>query len=316
MFRNLFVPCTWLALGCAALSSPAAAQVAERQPSRPWLVAFETPDGYRIRLDSQAPHAKALLLTGSPEGRLLATQPLQLDADGDWTLDLGPSEALARDGLELRVVVAQSGAGFDAVPGEGHSGAHWSNSLTVGSAAILAGPNGGSGQRGDLVITEFMKDPSAVGDSDGEWVELVNPGPISVQLAGWMLHDGGSNAHVIQAQGPFLIVTPGTRLVLGNEDDASLNGGVSVDYEYSSFTLSNGADEIFLTARNGDLIDAVSYDDGALWPDLPGMSISLNPAIEHAVLNDDPLAWCQSGTLISPTSTDTGTPGGANDLCP
>ena len=171
-------------------------------------------------------------------------------------------------------------------------------------------------QRGDLVVSEFMKDPSAVPDSQGEWIELYNTTDRDINIEGWTLSDGKSNNHTL-ANGKQLIVVPrGGYLVLGNNADPATNGGVKVHHQYSGFTLANGADSIILTSRSGKLVDRVDYDDGIFWPDLSGRSINLHPVSMNAYTNDDARLWCHSTTQLFSGATDTGTPGVFNDVCP
>ncbi len=175
---------------------------------------------------------------------------------------------------------------------------------------------GDPAQTGHVLITEFMKDPSAVSDTRGEWIEVYNNLPWRVNLEGWVLSDDGGSSHVISTGGAGLRVGPGGYLVLGNSSDPALNGGIQVDYVWSSFSLANGADQIVLSRPNGTLVDRVAYDDGMLWPDQAGRSICLKNSARDAVLNDDPANWCHSSTPISGTNTDTGTPHLDNDACP
>jgi hypothetical protein len=171
-------------------------------------------------------------------------------------------------------------------------------------------------QRGDVVVTEIMKDPVFVSDSAGEWFELYNPTHKTRNIAGWHLLDQGSNKHTIDNGGNLLLIAPGQRLVLGIDADPAANGGVQVDYEYAGFTLANGADSILLVARNGVLVDQVDYDDGIFWPDTPGAALNVRPSAMDALLNDDPQNWCSAQTPIGAGNPDKGTPGASNDLCP
>ena len=50
---------------------------------------------------------------------------------------------------------------------------------------------------GDIVVTEIMKDPSAVSDADGEWFEVYNTSNSAIDMGGWSVSDGGSNAFTI-----------------------------------------------------------------------------------------------------------------------
>lgn len=179
--------------------------------------------------------------------------------------------------------------------------------------ALQAGP---PAQSGHVVITEIMKDPNSVSDARGEWIEVYNALPWRVNLEGWVLSDDSGSAHVIATGGTGLRMAPGAYLVLGNSTDMGLNGGIHVDYAWSSFSLGNGADQIVLSRPDGTLVDRVAYDDGVAWPDLAGRSISLKISARDALRNDDPLNWCHSSSTISPTNADTGTPHLDNDACP
>ena len=47
------------------------------------------------------------------------------------------------------------------------------------------------GSAGAMVITEIMKDPDAVMDSQGEWIELTNVSDEAIELKGMVLRDLG-----------------------------------------------------------------------------------------------------------------------------
>ena len=108
---------------------------------------------------------------------------------------------------------------------------------------------------GGVVFGTLEIDPVVVADEMGEWFELVNTTAAAVDLNGFMLYDQGSDFHVI---GGPLIVAAGGALVLGNNADPATNGGVSVDYQYTDITLSNGSDELFLDC-GGLVVDHVSW---------------------------------------------------------
>lgn len=215
--------------------------------------------------------------------------------------------------LFFRLCAASAGLAASAaasVPFQGPSAAL----ARVSSEEFLASPP--PPQTGHVVITEFMKDPNSVTDTRGEWIEVHNNLPWRVNLEGWILSDDAGAMHVINTGGAGLRMGPGAYLVLGNSADLTLNGGVQVDYVWSSFSLANGADQIVLSRPDGTLVDRVAYDDGVLWPDLAGRSISLRMTARDAMLNDDPANWCHSSSAISGTNPDLGTPGRDNDACP
>jgi beta-lactamase superfamily II metal-dependent hydrolase len=169
---------------------------------------------------------------------------------------------------------------------------------------------------GDLVITEVMKDPASVADSSGEWIEIFNRAASAVDLEGWTLRDDGTDAHVIANGGQGVVIAPGARLVLGANANAAVNGGVAIGYEYTytQFQLSNADDEVVLVAPDGTEWDRIVYDNGVLWPDFPGASLTLDPAAVDTVANDDGNNWCAGTSAFG--AGDSGTPGAANDDCP
>ena len=167
----------------------------------------------------------------------------------------------------------------------------------------------------DFVITEFMKDPAFVPDTQGEWIEVHNRSAAPLDIEGWSLRDAGSNQHVIDVGGAGLVIPSGGYLLLGNNDVLATNGGVHVAYRYSNFVLGNGADAIWILDSTGSLRDAVDYDDGILWPDLSGRSIYLGQPATSSTGNDFPGNWCPGMSAMG-WSTDMGTPGRPNGLCP
>ncbi len=163
---------------------------------------------------------------------------------------------------------------------------------------------------GDLVINEIMNNPSAVGDSEGEWFEVYNATGADIDINGYTIFDNDIDTHVIDAGGP-LLVPAGGFLVLGNNTDIGTNGGAPVAYSYGgSWFLSNSGDEIVIADTALVEIDRVEYDGGPLFPDPTGNSMAL---IDPTFDNNVGANWCNSSTTM--TGGDLGTPGAAND-CP
>jgi hypothetical protein len=192
-------------------------------------------------------------------------------------------------------------------------------SAVVAWKVFVPGLDQGSGfdiLQGKPVIAEFMKDPTTVGDTAGEWIEIYNAGSFDVDLEGWALADAGTNFHVINVSGAGLIVPPGGRVVLGNNKDPLLNGGVPVAYKYSSFTLNNGADQIQLVTPGGKLVDAIAYDDGVNWPDTPGVAAALDAGSHDVTANDSGSAWCDAMAPWTAGNPNLGSPGQHNANCP
>lgn len=107
---------------------------------------------------------------------------------------------------------------------------------------------------GQIIITEFMADPGAVADNQGEWVELRNiTSDVTLNLSGMHLSDSGRNDFTLP-DGTSL--APGATLVLARSSDSDSNGGLDSSLAMGEdFTLNNnvvvitpqteGAAEIF-----------------------------------------------------------------------
>ncbi len=172
---------------------------------------------------------------------------------------------------------------------------------------------GGEPAPGDLVITEAMQNPSAVADAVGEWFEIQNVSATDIDIDGWTISDAGSDSHVIDNGGPLVVPAAGL-VVLGAFADPATNGGVTVDYQYSSVFLANGDDEIILTDTSSVEWDRIEYDGGPNWPDPTGASMNLDPASTTTTANDDGANWCEATEAYG--LGDLGTPGAANTDCP
>jgi chitodextrinase len=136
---------------------------------------------------------------------------------------------------------------------------------------------------GDIIITEIMQNPSAVGDSDGEYFEVYNTTGSDIDINGWTIKDDGIDSHVIDTN---VIVPAGGYAVLGINEDTSANGGINLDYAYGAgWFLSNGEDEVVLEC-SGTEIDRVNYDGGPNFPDPTGASMSLDPDSFNSTDND------------------------------
>ncbi|MCB9778469.1 MAG: lamin tail domain-containing protein [Alphaproteobacteria bacterium] len=197
---------------------------------------------------------------------------------------------------------ADSGADDDGASGGGGGG---------------AGGGGGGGQSaqepgpGDIVISEIMIDPTAVGDAQGEWVELYNPTDTAWKLRGLYLGDEGVDALPLDVAA---VIQPGAYAVLCAS--AADNGGVSCDgtYHYNTygdgFSLSNSGDEVILETEAGTVIDAMSYGETQV---TPGVALGVRPAALDASDNDASGMWCPQSSALP--DGDLGTPGARNDGC-
>lgn len=160
----------------------------------------------------------------------------------------------------------------------------------------------------ELVITEIMQNPQVTYDSLGEWFEIYNPYNRSIQLNGWIIGDLGFDQHVITAD-RLIVIEAGGYLVMGNNPDATTNGGVHLDYSYGqAVQLFNSSDAIILQRPRGAVAARVAWDDGATFPDPTGESMALRD-----FWADDEIAanWCVSTTQFG--AGDLGSPGEQNN---
>lgn len=160
----------------------------------------------------------------------------------------------------------------------------------------------------NILITEVMQNPAAVGDFDGEWFEIYNKGAAPIDVNGWTIEIQTGARHLIANGGP-LMIAPGEYLVLADDADPLVNGGVPADYEYDTVFLGNGSGAIILL--NGGLAEEarIAYDDGATFPDPNGSSMYLTDLLLDYT---DGANWDVSATPWAGSAGDNGTPGAAN----
>jgi len=159
----------------------------------------------------------------------------------------------------------------------------------------------------DVIITEIMQNPAAVGDGDGEYFELFNNETTPVDITGWIIKDNDSDSHTI---GSSLSIPAKGFVVLGNNGDPLANGGYVCDYVYTGFALANGDDEVVITMGNGAEVDRVEYDGGAVWPDPTGASMTYTGFASED--NNDGTKWVWSTfreASYDDSQTDKGSPG-------
>ena len=165
---------------------------------------------------------------------------------------------------------------------------------------------------GDIIVTEIMQNPKKISDNDGEWFELYNTTSAPIDLIGWTIKDlSNGNNHTIASN---VVVQPGGYALLMRQGNPAINGGLTADYVYG-FTVSfrNDGDEVVIEDPSGHEIDRVAYDDGTVWPNPDGASMSLDPSFYNATDNDNGIYWCEATSMYDPDNR--GTPGAANAFC-
>ncbi|MBU1219404.1 lamin tail domain-containing protein [Myxococcota bacterium] len=168
---------------------------------------------------------------------------------------------------------------------------------------------------GDLVITELLKDPNTAADNKGEWFEIHNASALAIDLRGLVIYSMTASSeatHTITSANP-VTVAAGGYIVLGLSSDTGENGGVAVDYVYTSLAFSNsGIDNVGIRTAGGTVIDVVAFDD-INYHDFAGMSLSLSSTALNATDNDVAANWCYVTAKFN--ADEYGTPGAANPSC-
>lgn len=155
---------------------------------------------------------------------------------------------------------------------------------------------------GDLVITEWMADPMVVGDTDGEWFEVLVTADVDLNGMQWG-DDPADPDNTISATGECRSVSAGTRIVLGRNADMLTNGGVEL-FEEGTLSLSNGGDGLFV-GFGDEVFDQLTFVGSTA-----GSSTSVAPGSEDPTSNDDEANYCTSNTPFG--DGDNGTPGAQN----
>jgi hypothetical protein len=165
---------------------------------------------------------------------------------------------------------------------------------------------------GDLLISEVMYNPTALSDTEGEWLEIYNHSAQTINLQNLVLERDETNRHVITES---IELAPGAFYVLARTAVAS---NASNTYVYgSAITLSNTGAVLSLynegtDTEPGALIFSLNYGEAG-FPDGSGSSICLSPEFMNATAAVLGSSWCVSSSLYN--TGDSGTPGAVNDLC-
>lgn len=117
---------------------------------------------------------------------------------------------------------------------------------------------------GDLVLTEFLADPSPmVGLPNAEFIELYNASSEAINLEGLGLASGGNPQSL-----PAFEILPDSYLIICDEDDLAAFSVFGPAVAIPSLpSLSNGGDQIQLTDQQGKVLIEINYTDD--WYDDP-----------------------------------------------
>ncbi len=95
-------------------------------------------------------------------------------------------------------------------------------------------------------------------NASDEWIELHNPGPDPIPLAGWRLTDGGDVQVALSGSLP-----PFGYYLLERSDDGAI-ADVAADQTYTG-GLNNAGEQLRLFGPQGELVDSANADGGG-WP--------------------------------------------------
>lgn len=154
---------------------------------------------------------------------------------------------------------------------------------------------------GDLRISEFHRDPNAVADANGEFVEVTNVSARPVGLIGVTLADNASSVTFASN----LILLPGKPLVVQTDAVASRNGGLPLGpvTPYATLSLASTGEVLSLT-RSGITLDSVTIATGM--PGGAGVATERKNLLAAATN-----ANCAAATAVYGAG-DRGTPGTRN----
>jgi len=191
---------------------------------------------------------------------------------------------------------AYGDAGNLGTPGAANSACVLGNTCLDGGTPRDIDPPGA----GEVEISEWMANPAAVADNQGEWFEV--RALAAFDLNGFQLGSDAGTVLQTVTSADCIPVTAGTHLVFGRQSDMALNGGLP-RFDGTAFNLGNGDDNIF-----------VGFGDVVL--DMVAISTAANGVSTQKDADGDE---CDTDTLVVvPTygDGDTGSPGDANDDCP
>ncbi len=171
---------------------------------------------------------------------------------------------------------------------------------------------------GRVLIQEVLYDaPQSGPDAAYEWVELYNPGPEAISLAGWRLADNTAEDVL-----PDVLLPPGGLLVVAADADAfrtnvpDFRGRLVVVADGRiGGGLANNGDRLALLDPTGAVVDALSYGNDATWLDPPAPDVPAGHSLEReppGLDTDAATDWADrfppSPGQLAPPATSTPTP--------
>ncbi len=156
---------------------------------------------------------------------------------------------------------------------------------------------------GDIRISELHRDPSAIADTNGEYVEVINIGAKPIALAGLSLSNNGGS--IVLASNYMLV--PGRPMVFQVDGVSDRNGGLPLGVPLPSNSLlwHNTLDSV-LVQQAGTTIDSLAYVVG-----FPGGS-GVSAERRDLLAPHNPGQWNYAPAVTLLGSGEMGTPGTEN----
>ncbi len=161
-------------------------------------------------------------------------------------------------------------------------------------------------KRYDILITEFMADPSpTVGLPNAEWIEIMNVSSAPVNLQSWRIADETGQSGSF----PAVVLQPDSVIIISSASSASQLAVLGRVVSVSSFpSLDNDGETISLRSPDGRVIHAVQYNMDSYHHDLKkegGWSLEVMDITQPCIGKNN---------LTSSLHPSGGTPGQSNSL--
>ncbi|NCG19063.1 MAG: hypothetical protein GWP91_08630, partial [Rhodobacterales bacterium] len=117
-----------------------------------------------------------------------------------------------------------------------------------------------------VVINEFKADPTLLPDTEGEWIELYNPGAGTADLSGWHIASGTSSYSAVAVLPTGTVLSAGGFAVVGR---TAIAEATVVAPGFSLGNAGTSSDAVRLEDCNGTVVDTVIYGqpNTDLWAD-------------------------------------------------
>ncbi|MFK7922890.1 MAG: lamin tail domain-containing protein [Bacteroidia bacterium] len=179
-------------------------------------------------------------------------------------------------------------------------GYNWERSPGAGTPGTANDQNPCAANLATIIINEINYYSSPLSDA-GDWIELYNTGPSTIDISGWILQDQG-NSYVIP---PNSLVPSAGYFVMAADTLAFANQHPGIaKIGPIGFNFSNGGEYLALLKQDYCVVDSLTYDAQSPWP------LAANGQGPSLMLIDPNLDNHLASNWIA--NTPQGTPGQAN----